>query len=80
MSSPAPPNRTKPELHHASRTVLLIVFTTILIDFIGFSVLIPVLPLYADRLGASPFEVSLILTSYALAQLLSLPAWGWVSD
>jgi len=80
MSSPAPPNQTEPELQHASRSLLLIVFTTILIDFIGFSVLIPVLPLYADRLGASPFQVSLILTVYALAQLLFLPAWGWVSD
>jgi MFS family permease len=57
-----------------------VVFTTILIDFIGFSVLFPVLPLFADRLGATPFEVGLILTLYALAQLLFLPAWGWVSD
>ncbi len=57
-----------------------IVFTTILIDFIGFSVLIPVLPLYAARLGASAFEVGLLLSIYALAQLLFLPAWGWVSD
>ena len=60
--------------------MLLIVFTTILIDFIGFCVLIPVLPLYAERLGASPLQVALILTLYALAQLLFLPAWGWVSD
>jgi multidrug resistance protein len=60
--------------------VLFVVFTTILIDFIGFSVLIPVLPLYAERLGASPLEVALILTVYALAQLLFLPAWGCVSD
>ena len=80
MTSPALPNQTKPDQLRASRTVLMIVFTTILIDFIGFSVLIPVLPLYADRLGASPFQVSLILTVYALAQLLFLPAWGWVSD
>jgi multidrug resistance protein len=57
-----------------------VVFATILIDFIGFSVLIPVLPLFAERLGASPFQVALILTVYALAQLLFLPAWGWVSD
>jgi len=63
-----------------SRTVLVIVFATILIDFIGFTVLIPVLPLFAERLGASGFEVALILTVYALAQLLFLPAWGWVSD
>ena len=63
-----------------SRTVLLIVFVTILIDFIGFTVLIPVLPLFAERLGASGFQVALILTLHALAQLLFLPAWGWVSD
>jgi multidrug resistance protein len=43
-------------------------------------VLIPVLPLFAERLGASGFEVALILTVYALAQLLFLPVWGWVSD
>jgi multidrug resistance protein len=62
------------------RTVLAIVFGTILIDFVGFSVLVPVLPLYAERLGAAPHQVGLILTVYALAQLLFLPAWGWVSD
>jgi MFS family permease len=62
------------------RTVLAIVFATILIDFIGFSVLVPVLPLYAERLGAAPHQVGLILTVYALAQLLFLPAWGWASD
>src|SRR3990172_8374167 len=64
----------------SQRSVLVIVFSTILIDFIGFSVLIPVLPLFAQRLGASPTEIGLILTIYALAQLIFLPAWGWVSD
>jgi multidrug resistance protein len=64
----------------ASRAVLLIVFVTILIDFVGFSVLIPVLPLYAERLGAAPHQIGFILTVYALSQLLFLPAWGWVSD
>ena len=56
------------------------VFATILIDFVGFSVLIPVLPLFAHRLGADPVQVGLILAIYALAQLLFLPFWGWVSD
>lgn len=60
--------------------MLAIVFTTILIDFVGFTVLIPVLPLYAERLGARPHQIGLILTVYALAQLIFLPAWGWVSD
>ncbi len=62
------------------RTLLGVVFATILIDFVGFSVLIPVLPLFARRLGASPVQIGLILAIYALAQLLFLPFWGWVSD
>jgi DHA1 family tetracycline resistance protein-like MFS transporter len=64
----------------SAHAVLLIVFVTILIDFVGFSVLIPVLPLYAERLGASPHQIGFILTIYALVQLLFLPTWGWVSD
>jgi multidrug resistance protein len=73
-SHPAPAAQERP------RVVLFVVFATILIDFAGFSVLIPVLPLYAGHLGANGFEIGLIVTLYALAQLLFLPAWGWVSD
>ena len=62
------------------RAILVVVFATILIDFIGFSALVPVLPLYAEELGASPSQVGLILAFHAVAQLLFLPAWGWVSD
>ncbi len=80
MASHESPSETAPPRNARSRAVLLIVFTTILIDFIGFTVLIPVLPLYAETLGASGFQVALILTVYALAQLVFLPVWGWVSD
>jgi MFS family permease len=62
------------------RSTILIVATTILIDFIGFGVLIPVLPEMVLRLGAGAFQISLILAAYALAQLLFLPVWGWCSD
>lgn len=65
---------------HRRRVILVVVFATILIDFIGFSALIPVLPLYAETLGATPSQIGLILGAHALAQLLFLPAWGWVSD
>lgn len=63
-----------------SRAVIWIVFATILIDFVGFSILIPVLPEYADSLGANAFQIALILALYALVQLLFLPIWGWFSD
>jgi MFS family permease len=82
MARPGSEVRPDPEAGSSgsARTVLLIVFVTILIDFVGFSVLVPVLPLYAERLGAAPHQVGLILAFYALAQLVFLPAWGWVSD
>lgn len=64
----------------ARRRTLALIFATILIDFIGFSVLIPVLPIFVEKLGASSFEVGLILALYAAAQLVFLPAWGWLSD
>jgi MFS family permease len=62
------------------RMVEGIIFATILIDFLGFSLLIPVLPLYAEKLGASPDEVGLILSLYAIGLVLALPIWGWISD
>ena len=49
-----------------ARVVRGIIFATILIDFLGFSLLIPVLPLYAEQLGAPPDEIGLILSIYSL--------------
>ena len=76
-----PASQTAPSIEGGvRRRTLWLVFATILIDFVGFSVLIPVLPLYVARLGASSVQVGLILSLYAIAQLLFLPAWGWLSD
>jgi DHA1 family tetracycline resistance protein-like MFS transporter len=71
--SPEPSERKR-------RLTFVVVFATILIDFVGFSVLIPVLPLFADRLGASALQVGWIVSLYGLAQLVFLPVWGWISD
>ena len=62
------------------RLVSGILFAIILIDFVGFSILIPVLPLYAQELGASPTQVGLMLALYSLGLVLFLPVWGWISD
>lgn len=72
-----PSTRLDPSAH---RPTIFIVATTILIDFVGFGVLIPVLPELALRFGAGAFQISLILAAYAVAQLLFLPVWGWCSD
>lgn len=57
-----------------------IVFATVLIDLIGFGIAIPILPLWAERLGASPAEVGLLLAAYAVCQLVFAPVWGRASD
>ena len=62
------------------RGPLGIVFTTVLIDLVGFGIALPLLPLWAERLGASPFEVGLLLASYAICQVIFAPLWGRASD
>jgi multidrug resistance protein len=62
------------------RSPLFLMALTILIDFIGFGLVIPLLPFWAERLGANAFEVGLIITVYALAQLLFTPVLGTLSD
>ena len=55
-------------------------FLIVLIDLIGFGVIIPLLPFYAERFQASPDVVTLVMAVYSLAQLFSAPLWGRLSD
>jgi MFS family permease len=50
------------------------------VDMIGFAVVLPLLPFYALDLKASPLVIGLIISSFSVAQLLSAPLWGRVSD
>ncbi len=50
------------------------------VDMIGFAMILPLLPFYALDLKASPVVIGLILSSFSLAQLVSAPLWGRVSD
>ena len=51
-----------------------------MIDLIGFGIVIPILPLYAKDLGASPTVIGALASSYALMQFLFAPLWGRLSD
>ncbi len=57
-------------------TLFLIVF----VDLVGFGLVIPLLPFYAVRFAASPQEVTALLAVYSLAQLVTAPLWGRLSD
>ena len=57
-----------------------IVFTTVVIDLVGFGIVIPILQIYAHDLGASPTQIGGLAASYALMQFLFAPMWGRLSD
>jgi multidrug resistance protein len=57
-----------------------IIFLTILIDMIGFGIVIPVLPIYAETFHATALENGLLVAIFSFAQFLASPFWGKVSD
>lgn len=59
---------------------LLPIFLIVVVDVLGLTIVIPLLPFYAEKFGASPFVVGLIVTSYAACQLVSGPLLGALSD
>ncbi|HEY7849391.1 MAG TPA: MFS transporter, partial [Ktedonobacterales bacterium] len=67
-------------MKRTSRSPLPLMALTVLIDFTGFGVIIPLLPFWAQHLGASPVQVGLIITVYSLAQFIFLPVLGRLSD
>ena len=59
---------------------LVVIFFTVFIDLIGFGIVLPLLPTYSNKFGASGFEVGLLMASYSLMQFLFAPLWGALSD
>ena len=55
-------------------------FFIVFIDLVGFGMIIPVLPFFAQRLGASPSTVIFLFGLYSLGQLFGAPLWGSLSD
>jgi len=62
------------------RTRLGIIFLTIFIDLVGFGIVIPVLPRYAEHFGATPMEIGWLVGIFSLMQVFAAPAWGGLSD
>ncbi len=59
---------------------LVVIFQTVFLDLLGFGLVLPLLPLYAERFGATPFKVTAISASYSLMQFIFVPLWGRLSD
>jgi DHA1 family tetracycline resistance protein-like MFS transporter len=59
---------------------LAVLLSTVFVDQLGWGIVVPFLPLYARSMGASGFEVGLLLAVYSLAQMIVSPWWGRLSD
>lgn len=51
-----------------------------LLDLIGFGIVLPILPLYSERHGATPLQATLLVAVFSLAQFVFAPIWGRLSD
>jgi len=59
---------------------LVIIFLTVLVNLIGFGIIIPLLPFYAQTFGASPLVIGLLFASFSVCQLIASPVLGHWSD
>jgi DHA1 family tetracycline resistance protein-like MFS transporter len=64
------------------RSPLIVIFTTVFIDLVGFGIVIPVLPFYAEgtAFNATPRTIGLLFASYSVMQLIFSPVLGSLSD
>ena len=59
---------------------LINIFIVVFVDLLGFSLILPLLPYYAQSFGASPAVIGLLTASYAAASLVGAPLMGRLSD
>ncbi len=62
------------------RKPIFVVLLTVFVDLLGFGIVIPLLPFYAEHFGATPTVIGLLSSSYSLMQFLFIPFWGRLSD
>lgn len=59
---------------------LIILFVSVFIDIIGFGIVLPLLPYFAESLGANALVIGLFISSFSLMQFIFCPMWGRLSD
>ena len=62
------------------KATLPIIFLTVLIDLIGFGIVLPLLPIISRNYGASGLVIGMIMASYSAMQFVFSPIWGRLSD
>ena len=69
-----------PQATQPAASARLILFITVFIDLLGFGIVIPLLPMFASRLGISFAGIGAIMAIYSLAQFIFAPILGRISD
>ena len=59
---------------------MFVILLVVAIDLIGFGIIIPFLPFYAESFGASPQKVTMLMVIFSIMQFISAPFWGALSD
>ena len=62
------------------RTSAGAVFLTVVVDLIGFGIVLPLLPLYAEEFQAKPWQIGALIACFSAMQFLFAPVWGRLSD
>lgn len=62
------------------KSPLAVLFLVVFIDLVGFGIVLPLLPRYAERYGVSGFQQGALLASFSAMQFLFAPLWGRLSD
>ncbi|MDG2384910.1 MAG: MFS transporter [Pirellulaceae bacterium] len=64
------------------RGSLLVVFLTVFIDLLGFGIVLPLLPIYAEEftLDESGLQLGMLMASFSIMQFFFAPVWGRISD
>jgi MFS family permease len=73
--TPPPPERAGTPLRR-----LWVLMASVFIDMLGFLMVLPILPFYAERLGANATTIGLLIAAFSFAQLATSPLWGKLSD
>ena len=59
---------------------MALILMTVVIDLIGFGIVLPILPLWAQHFGAGAAVIGILSASYSLMQVIFAPLWGRLSD
>jgi len=62
------------------RSPVIVLFLIVFVAMVGFGIILPIFPFYAERVGASPTAITWTMAAYTLGQAIAAPFWGRVSD